>query len=252
MRGLSASPVKPTTGRRLWRRESSAALPNPSIGFRFTCVLTIGFVLLQLVANLSDLKTTSLLSWGAIPAGSLLYALTFTWIDLINEYLGKRRARWLVAISIAANVIVVLWFQLYVALPPATETPATESNQAAIDVVFGAVPRIYLASVVTSLVVDNIDISVYNYLRVRAPALWPSLRSAASNTVSAPLDGLLFVPLAFAGSVSSAVILELIVVSAVYKLVIAYVSIPALFSIRRRLSRSATETTSVQQSRPVS
>lgn len=217
-----------------WRRRARP-LANPQIGFRATTVLVAGFVLIQLVANLSDLKSTALLGAYAIPSGSLLYALSFTWIDLINEHLGVQRARWLVFLAVAANLLVVAWFQIYIHLPPSADAPITDSAQAALETVYGAVPRVVIASIVTSLIVANIDITVYAWLRDRVPAVWPSLRSAGSNTVSAPLDGVIFVPLAFAGTLPSSVLIELIIVSAAYKLAVAYISIPVLYSIRRRL-----------------
>lgn len=197
-------------------------------------MLVVGYVLIQLVSNLTVLKTVSLVGAYAIPVGSLLFAISYTWIDLVNEYLGKSRARWLVLIAIAANVLMILWFEFYIHVPGTSQWETDPTNQAAISLVLGSVPRIYAASLFTNFVVENVDITIYHWVRTRTPWFPRWLRGAASNTVSAPLDGLLFATLAFAGRVDGDFLVRLILTSALYKLAVAYASLPLLYIMRAR------------------
>jgi uncharacterized integral membrane protein (TIGR00697 family) len=204
------------------------------LGFTWVAVLVVGYVLIQLGANLTAIKTVALFGDHPIPAGTLLYALSFTWINLITEYLGKQRARQLVLVSIGANILMITWFQLVIGLPGTSEWNSDPANQASIHTILGAVPRIYAASMITAFIVENVDISVFSAVKTRLPGvpLWG--RAAISNTVAAPLDGLLFACLAFGGTVPTSFIVSLVVTSAVYKLVVSYLSIPLVYVLKGR------------------
>ena len=202
--------------------------------FAGVTALVVGYVFIQLISNLTVLKTVDLVEGHAIAAGSLLFAVSYTWIDLVNQRLGPGRARILVGIAVVANLLMIGWFEVYLNLPGTTEWKADPSNQEAIDRVLGSVPRIYAASLLTSLVVENLDITIYAWLRRRRPAVPRWARSAISNTVSAPLDGVMFAVLAFAGKAEGSFVRELALTSAGYKLAVAYLSVPLVYLIRRR------------------
>ena len=197
-------------------------------------VLVVGYFFVQVGANLTVLKTTPIGLGQAIPIGSLLYAFSFTWIDLVNQRLGNRNARVLVIASVLANTLLVIWFQLYIALPGTEAWQATPENQTAVETVLGSVPRILAASLLTNLLVENADITVYHFVRTRWPGtpLWA--RSATSNTVAAPLDGLIFAVLAFGGTVSTQVLFQIAGGGMLYKLAVSYVSVPLVYAIRKR------------------
>jgi uncharacterized integral membrane protein (TIGR00697 family) len=209
------------------------------LGFVPVAVLVVGYVLIQLGANLTAIKTVALFGEHPIPAGTLLYALSFTWINMITEYLGKQRARQLVLVSIAANVMMIAWFQLVIGLPGTSEWNADPANQSSIDAILGAVPRIYLASMATAFVVENVDISIFSAVKSRLPRvpLWG--RAAISNTFAAPLDGLLFAVLAFGGTLPASFIASMVVTSAIYKLVVSYLSIPLVYALKARRRQPA-------------
>lgn len=214
---------------------SPAALrPTDNVPFRLATTLAIGYVLIQLVANLTVIKTVQLFPGLAIPAGSLLYALSFTWIDLINEYLGKARARWLVLVSISFNIATIIWFQIYINLPGTAAWTSDGANQAAVALIFGSVPRVYVASLLGAFIVENVDISIYAWVRSNVPHSPKWLRGALSNTVSAPLDGAVFGILAFAGQIDVSLLMTIIYTGAIYKLVVSYLSLPLLYIIHTR------------------
>jgi queuosine precursor transporter len=210
------------------------AMLGSDLSYTMVSTLVIGYVLIQLGANLTAIKTVALFGNHPIPAGTLLYALSFTWINLITEYLGTARARRLVLISVGANVLMISWFQLVIGLPGTSLWVADPGHQDALSFVLGSVPRIYLASIITSTIVENVDISVFTLIKHRAPAVPLWLRSMASNTVAAPLDGLLFAVLAFGGTASPAFIVSLVVTSAVYKLAVSYISVPLMYAVKLR------------------
>lgn len=205
--------------------------------YRTASVLIVGYFLIQVLANLTVAKSVSL--WRdtlIIPFGSLLYAVSFTWIDLVNDRFGKRRARWLVAVVVAANVLFIIWLQLYIRVPGSEAWRTAPEHQQAIEFVFGGIPRIYAASLITNLIAENVDITAFHFLKDRVPRVPRWGRSLVSNLVSAPTDGAVFAVLAFAGTLPSLTLAKIAATSAAYKLVIAACSVPLIYTVQARRS----------------
>ena len=134
----------------------------------------------------------------------------------------------LVLASISANLFAILWFQLYIHLPGLNGGFA----QKAIEFVLGGYWRIYVASITATFISENTDITVFHYVRWHHPEAPRWVRPLASNTISAPLDMVLFGTLAFAGTISVGELWSIILGGVVYKLVVGYISIPALYLVK--------------------
>jgi uncharacterized integral membrane protein (TIGR00697 family) len=208
---------------------------SPQTSFETGLVLITGFLVIQFTANLTASKTTPLFGGAlAIPVGSLLYAVSFTWIDLINEKFGRSRARRLVIASIIANVAIVLWFQFYIHLPGTESWNDDPVSQAAIERVLGGLGRISAASIIVSFVVDNVDITLYHLIRTRWPKVQRWGASAISNTLSGPLDAVLFSLLALYGTMSFSALARVVYGGVLFKLSIGWLSSPLVYIIRTR------------------
>ena len=203
--------------------------------FITTVVLVIGYVTLQFLANLTVAKQTPISKFFAIPVGSLLWAVSFTWIDLINDNLGAFKARVLVFVSIIVNIIMILWFELYIRIPGTNEWNSNSNYQQAIEFVFGGYWRIYIASILTTFISENTDITVFNYIKYKKSRSPRWLRSMISNTFSAPLDAILFPILAFYGTITGELLFSIILTSALYKLAVSYISIPILYAVKSNI-----------------
>lgn len=201
--------------------------------YRASTVLIVGYVLIQLLANLTVAKSVSVFhETFIIPFGSLLYAISFTWIDLVNDGFGKSRARWLVGVAVMANVLMVLWLQLYIHVSGSPTWASAPANQRAIEFVFGAIPRIYGASLLTNLIAENVDITAFHFVKLRMPEVPRWYMSLLSNLLSAPTDGVLFALLAFAGTVPILTLAKIAATSALYKIVVAACSVPLIYIVR--------------------
>jgi uncharacterized integral membrane protein (TIGR00697 family) len=200
--------------------------------FAIVSLLVLGYFFIQVAANLTVVKVTPLFGSFAIPVGSLLYAVSFTWIDLINQTLGKRNARLLVIYSILFNILLVAWLHLYIYLPGMGGWAPGDFKQQAIEFVFGGLVRVYLASWIGTFISENTDIIIFHFFRARWPDASIFLRAAVSNAISAPLDGFVFAFLAFTGVLEFETIMAISITSAVYKLAISLASLPLLLLIR--------------------
>lgn len=188
--------------------------------------LAIGlYIAAELIANVTAVKPIVLGRLGiVVPAGVFVYALTFTLLDLINERLGKRGARQVIATAFCANLLLAAYAQLTVWWP----APAFFDGQAAVVRVLGATPRIVAASLIAYIVSSLIDAEIFAWWRARVGGYrW--MRVLTSNTLSTGVDSVIFVTLAFVGVLP---VLPLIVGQYVVKMAVTVVSLPLIYLIR--------------------
>jgi uncharacterized integral membrane protein (TIGR00697 family) len=181
------------------------------------------YIACELIANISAAKPVEIVGIVA-PGGVFIYALTFTLIDLVNEQMGKRGARHVVYAAFAANLLFALYSMLIVALP----SPTYYANAAAFAAVLGTTPRIVAASLISYIISSLIDVEVFAAWKKRiGKHKWA--RVIASNTVSTAVDSVLFVTLAFAGTLP---LLPLIAGQYLIKMVVTVVSVPLIYATK--------------------
>ncbi len=187
-------------------------------------ILAIGlYIACELIANITAGKPVDL-GLVVVPAGVFIYALTFTLLDLVNERLGKVRARQVVVAAFCANLLLAVYAQLTVWLP----APAFFDAQAAFARVLGATPRVVAASLLANLGAALVDAEIFAWWRAHVGGYrW--LRVLASNAVSTGVDSALFVTLAFAGTLP---IRPLIVGQYAIKIAVTLASLPLIYLVR--------------------
>ncbi len=186
-------------------------------------ILAVGlYVACELIANVTAAKPI-VLGPVIVPAGVFIYALTFTLLDLVNEQLGKRGARQVIATAFCANLLLAAYAQLTVWAPaPAFVDPEPFTR------VLGATPRIVAASLLAYLGSSLVDAELFAWWRARVGGYrW--VRVLVSNAVSTAVDSALFVTLAFAGVLPLA---PLIAGQYVVKMAITVASLPLIYAIR--------------------
>ncbi|MFQ5924791.1 MAG: queuosine precursor transporter [Dehalococcoidia bacterium] len=189
-------------------------------------ILLIGiYIACEIIANVTASKPVALGSI-VVPAAVFIYALTFTLIDLINERLGKQRARQVIYAAFAANFLLAIYAQFAIALPPAPFYPGQEAFTA----VLGSTGRIVVASLSAYLVASLIDVEVFAWWRQRIGGYrWA--RVMASNTISTLVDSVVFISIAFWGIYP---LLPMIGGQYLVKMGIALISIPLIYLVRAR------------------
>jgi uncharacterized integral membrane protein (TIGR00697 family) len=182
-----------------------------------------GYITLQLIADVAASKIVDIQGL-AVPAGTFVFALTFTWRDALHRRLGREWARAAIVMAGAANITMAAYFLLAIALPSAPFW----SNQQAFATVLGIVPRITVASIIAEVISELVDTEVYHRL-FNLPR-W--LGVVGSNAVSLPLDSFIFIGLAFAGTMPLASMLEVIWGQTILKAIVTLVSIPLIYTVR--------------------
>lgn len=190
-------------------------------------VLVAGYIMLQMVADVAAAKIAQI---GALtlPAGTFVYAITFTWRDLIHKKLGRDWARAAIVAAAGCNVAMVLYFQFAISLKAAEFWPLQE----AFAVTLGVVWRIAVASIAAELVSELIDTELYHALMHRFVGKWQFMRVLGSNTVSLPIDSLVFSLGAFWGTMPLAAILAVAWGQIMFKGLVTLISLPGIYLVR--------------------
>jgi len=158
-----------------------------------------------------------------VPAGVLVFSMTFYITDLISEKWGKRYAKeavWGGFLSSVTMVVSSYFVVHWQSAPFATEMADMFSQ------VFALTPRIAFASFVAYLVSQNHDVWAFHYWKklTKGKHLW--LRNNASTIVSQFLDSVIFITIAFYGIMP---IWPLIVGQWAVKVIIALVDTPFMY-----------------------
>lgn len=181
------------------------------------------YVACELTANITAGRSLEIFGLQA-PGGVIIYALTFTLIDLINEKLGKIRARHVVIGAFAANALLALYSAFILWLP----APPFFQRHDAFNTVLGATPRVVSASLLAYLVSSWVDVEIFAVWKARIGGRkW--VRVLTSNAVSTGIDSMLFVTVAFAGSLP---LLPLITGQYVIKMAVTLASLPLIYATR--------------------
>ena len=188
--------------------------------------LVAGYIMLQLVADVTAAKIIEV--WGlTMPAGTFIFALTFTWRDMLHKRLGKEWARAAIVAAALCNLAMVSYFLFAIELEPAVFWP----SQDAFETTLGFTWRIALASIAAEVVSELLDTEIYHALIQRIPARHQYLRVLGSNMVSLPVDSLIFAVLAFGGTLGTSALWDIIKGQIVFKAIVTIVSLPAIYAV---------------------
>ncbi|MDE6099902.1 MAG: queuosine precursor transporter [Paramuribaculum sp.] len=209
-------------------------IPCAKQGFSPTfLVLSTLFSICLIVANLMEIKTVSI-GPMTITAGVVVFPVSYIISDCIVEVYGFSRARFVIWLGFAMNLLVTLLFQIGLWLPG----DADWQGQAAMETVFGAVPRILLASFTAFLCGSMVNAYVMEKMRIASEAGHGfSKRAIVSTVFGEGADSAIFFPIAFGGVLPTETVVTLIITQTLlktaYEIVILPVTIRAVGALRR-------------------
>ncbi len=175
----------------------------------------------------SNVVSAKLFTVGSIvlTAGILTYPLTFLISDSISEVYGKSTAKKVVLIGLFTNLLMLIFFFGAVHLPPA----GFWEMQAEFEMILGAVPRMVAASLVAYFISQLFDVHLFHKLKelTKGKHLW--LRNNGSTLTSQLLDSVIFITIAFAGTMPLGALLAMMGTQYFVKLVIALGDTPFVY-----------------------
>lgn len=203
------------------------------------------FITCLLVGDITGGKLfdVPLFGWRTVTlsVGMLPFPVTFLLTDLLNEFYGKKAARFVTWTGFAMALLAFAVIEVAIAVPWAPFTLGADwsgVNAASFDNVFAGSKRILFASMVAYLVAQFTDITVFNALKrtTRNRFLW--LRATGSTLVSQLIDTILVQVIAWYGLLAAGQIADIAVGSYVMKLLVAVALTPVIYAGHALLERN--------------
>ena len=188
-------------------------------------VLVTVYVACLLISNVTAVKTFSLGPFS-LPAAVLLFPIVYIANDLLAEVYGFKKARNAIYMGFALNLVMVGYFTLAIALPAGPFFGA----QDAFATILGSTPRMLIASLVAYLVGSTLNAKIMVSMRNAAKgkggfALFA--RCIVSTFFGEASDSLIFITIAFVGTMPYSQILVMVATQAAFKTLYEMVVFPA-------------------------
>jgi queuosine precursor transporter len=162
-----------------------------------TCLVTANIIAVKLV----DVR-------GAVlPAAIVIFPLSYLFGDVLTEVYGYAQARLAIWLGFFCNLVAVVAIWLAQSLPSA---PFWD-GQAAYVRILGYAPRLLAASFLAYLVGEFANAYVLAKMKIATEGRWLWTRTIGSTVVGQALDSLVFITLAFAGTVPASGLASMIV-----------------------------------------
>lgn len=206
--------------------------------FRFLESLTVGFVAVLMISNLTGAKICVIpwapLGWLRISAAEFFFPLTYICGDVFTEVYGygaSRRAIWLGFFSM--GLLAVLG-ELAVVLPPAPNW----GDQQAYAIVFGIVPRFAVASLIAYWAGEFTNSYTLAKMKLWTGGRWLWTRTVGSTLTGQAVDTAVIILIAFAGRQSWPMMGRMIVSSYLIKVAVEVIFTPVTYAVVKWLKRA--------------
>jgi len=197
----------------------------------FVMVVAV-FITALLVANIIAVKLIGIAGL-VIPAGTIIFPISYICGDVLTEVYGYHRARMVIWLGFACNLLAVgaIWL--------AQVAPGAEfwEAQAAYERILGFTPRLLLASFFAYLVGEFANSFVLAKMKVLTQGRMLWARTIGSTVVGQGLDSLAFVTIAFIGTLPLAGLAATIVTQWLLKVVYETIATPLTYVVVNFLKR---------------
>jgi len=216
----------------------AAADPIPGHrSYRYYDLVMAAFVTVLLCANVIGAAKVARVGGVTFGAGVLFFPVSYVFGDVLTEVYGYARARKVVWAGFAALAFASFMSWATLAFPPAPGWP----HQAAYETVFGATPRIVLASLVAYFCGEFCNSYVLAKMKLLTSGrlLWS--RTVGSTIVGEAVDSAVFYPLAFLGVWETDLVLQVMLSNYLLKVLWEAVMTPVTYRIVSFLKRAESE-----------
>ena len=187
-------------------------------------LLNAVFIMATLASNIMAAKMTTI-AGISFPAGVYAFPISFLVTDVINEVWGKKEAGFTVKLGFAASIVFTLLTMLAVWLPAA----GFWTMQTEYAMVLASVPRITIAGLVAFIFSQNTDLWIFDRLKAlhKGKHLW--IRNNVSTMTAQLVDSLIFIVIAFYGTMPVEALFTMVFSQWAIKLVLATLDTPFVY-----------------------
>jgi len=198
----------------------SPAIAIPSIAI----IVVAAYIGAQMLADIASLKI-GVVAGLAVDMGTFIYPITFTLRDVVHKVLGKRNAQVLIVMAGVINLFMAAYLMWAASVPGDPQWGlAAEFSR-----ILAPVWRIVIASIAAELVSELLDTEVYHWFVTRITHRFQWLRVLISNSVSVPVDNVIFAVGAFGWVLPWDVVWQIFLINLIVKYAVTLVSLPLIY-----------------------
>lgn len=174
--------------------------------------IVAAFVTCLITANIIAVKLVSIFGL-VVPAAVIIFPISYIFGDVLTEVYGFRQARFVIWLGFFCNLLAVIAFAIGGWLPAA---PFWQ-DQSAYQAILGYTPRLLFASFVAYLIGEFANSVVLARLKVVTEGKFLWVRTISSTLVGEGLDSLVFMTVAFVGTIPGSGLASAVVTQWLFK-----------------------------------
>ncbi len=187
-------------------------------------VLGCLFVSCLLISNMIAGKLISIFGM-VLPAAVILFPVTYIFGDVLTEVYGFKRSRLIIWTGFACNLFMAVLFMLVVAMPH----PEFWQFQDAYAAVLGMTPRVVAASLVAYFLGEFSNSVILSKMKLFTRGKWLFSRTIGSTIVGEGIDTVVFITIAFAGTVPPSVLFSMMIAQYIFKVLYEIAATPLTY-----------------------
>jgi uncharacterized integral membrane protein (TIGR00697 family) len=205
-------------------------------GYRFFDLIMALFVAVLLISNVASSKILELGPF-TFDGGTILFPISYIFGDILTEVYGYRRSRRVIWAGFACAGLMAGVFALVGALPPAEGW----ENQDAYLAILGTTPRIVAGSLIAYFAGEFSNSYTLAKMKILTRGRWLWTRTIGSTLVGEGVDTVLFVAIAFAGTLPWPLFWSIIASNYVFKCGLEAAMTPITYRVTNFLKQSENE-----------
>jgi uncharacterized integral membrane protein (TIGR00697 family) len=205
---------------------------SPTRYSQWFILVTAIFITCLITANITAVKLVGVFGL-VLPAAVIIFPISYIFGDVLTEVYGYRQARRVIWLGFLCNLIAVIAIWVGQVLPAASFW----DGQAAYERILGYTPRLLAASFLAYLVGEFANSFVLAKMKITTSGRWLWTRTIGSTLVGQGLDSLVFITLAFVGTIPLAGLASAIVTQWLAKSVYEAAVTPLTYGVVNFLKR---------------
>ena len=190
------------------------------------------FVTCLLISNVAAAKMFQLGPW-ALTSGVLIFPISYIMSDVIAEVYGFKRARNIMWLGFGMNLLMVIYFQIAIALP----APVWYQNGDAFNTVLSSTPRVFIASLLAYAAGSYINAAAISKIKVMTKGKHFGVRAVISTVLGESVDSIIFISIAFAGTMPFTALWQMVVLQLIVKTVYEIIALPITTIVVRKVKK---------------
>lgn len=199
---------------------------------KFTIVSTL-FVMLLIISNLLATKMILVLGF-VLPTAVIVYPFCFMVGDVLTEVWGFKTAKKVIWLGFFMNLLLIIFTNIAIPLT----YPEFWKGQEHFQFIFGAIPRIVLASFIGYLAGELSNSWSLELIKKITKGKWLFIRTIGSSVVGQVFDTVLFITIAFYGTMPNEILITMIIAQYIFKVSCeAFVGTPLAYGLVKWVRR---------------